>query len=345
MADSDATKDRVTPAAVGERPTLKTIARLTGMAVPTVSRALNDAPDIGRETKERVRAAARQVGYRPNRAGVRLRTGKTNVVSLVMSADHDIMNHTARLITSVAASLRNTPYHMIVTPYFFDQDPMEPVRYIVETGSADAVIMNQTTPEDPRVAYLMEHSFPFATHGRTRWADDHAYYDFNNESFAHYSVSELSRRGRRNILLVFPPQNQSYGQHMSAGALRAAQEKGVVADRLTTAVSDDAGASIQPAITDYLRAHPETDAILCAATTACMAATAAAEGVGLTLGEEIDIVAKEAIPFLKQFRAGILCMYEDVGRAGTFVTRAAIDRIENPDGPPMQHLEQPTKLG
>ena len=37
MADTD----------IDARPTLKTIAKLSGLAVPTVSRALNDAPDIG----------------------------------------------------------------------------------------------------------------------------------------------------------------------------------------------------------------------------------------------------------------------------------------------------------
>ncbi|MEL6809546.1 MAG: LacI family DNA-binding transcriptional regulator, partial [Pseudomonadota bacterium] len=63
----------------GERPTLKTIARLSGLAVPTVSRALSDAPDIGKDTKRRIRDIAKRIGYRPNRAGVRLRTGRTNV--------------------------------------------------------------------------------------------------------------------------------------------------------------------------------------------------------------------------------------------------------------------------
>jgi LacI family transcriptional regulator len=135
----------------GERPTLKTISRLTGLAVATVSRALHDAPDIGEATKRRVQEMADLVGYRPNRAGVRLRTGKTNVISLVLSTDHDVMNHTARLISSVAGALRDSPYHLIVTPYFPAEDPMAPVRYIVETQSADAVILNQIQPRDPRV--------------------------------------------------------------------------------------------------------------------------------------------------------------------------------------------------
>ena len=74
-----------------ERPTLKTIAAATGLAIATVSRALKDAPDIGEETKRRVRETAERLGYRPNRAGVRLRTGKTNVIALVLSAEADVI--------------------------------------------------------------------------------------------------------------------------------------------------------------------------------------------------------------------------------------------------------------
>ena len=69
------------------RPTLKTIAAATGLAIATVSRALKDAPDIGEDTKRRVRETATLLGYRPNRAGVRLRTGKTNVIALVLSTE------------------------------------------------------------------------------------------------------------------------------------------------------------------------------------------------------------------------------------------------------------------
>ena len=73
------------------RPTLKTIAFMTGLGVTTVSRALKDAPEIGEETRRRVQLVARQVGYRPNRAGVRLRTGKTNVISLVLNTEEQVV--------------------------------------------------------------------------------------------------------------------------------------------------------------------------------------------------------------------------------------------------------------
>src|SRR3569832_781483 len=150
-----------------ERPTLKTIAFMTGLGVTTVSRALKDAPEIGAATRRRVQLVAQQVGYRPNRAGVRLRTGKTIVISLVLNTEEQIMGFVSDIIYGISEELAQTPYHLIVTPYSRALDPMEPVRYVVETGAADGIIISRMEPDDPRVRYMSERGFPFATHGRT----------------------------------------------------------------------------------------------------------------------------------------------------------------------------------
>lgn len=81
--------------------------------MPTASRALSGASDIGHQTRARMRQIADEIGYVPNRAGVRLRTGRTHVISLVLST---VMTHTARLISSIAGALRETLYHLVITP-------------------------------------------------------------------------------------------------------------------------------------------------------------------------------------------------------------------------------------
>lgn len=325
------------------KPTLKTISRISGLAVPTVSRALNDAPDIGASTKELIRGIAREVGYVPNRAGVRLRTGRTNVISLVMSTELDLMSHTARLISSVAGGLRGTPYHLIVTPFFPDQDPMTPVKYIVETGSADAIIMNQIKPNDPRVDYLLERKFPFATHGRTADASRHPYYDYDNEAFGRLAAQELVKRGRRDILLVAPPQEHAYAQHMIAGVTDVAREHGVSLTISDPVTSDNTSPLVVSYVDSYLKSGKPVDAIITASTSSAMAAVSALETNGKTVGQEVDVFAKEAVPFLKLFRADILTVAEEVGSAGEFLAKAAIQAIRTPDAPPMQGLEVPSE--
>ena len=344
------TEDRPIPARAGAsspelpdpRPTLKTIARMTGLAVASVSRALSDAPDIGADTKVRVREAARVVGYRPNRAGVRLRTGKTKVIALAHATDHDFVNHVARLTSAIARELRDTGYHLIITPYFPDEDPMTPVRYVVETGAADGVILNETQPQDPRVEYLLSHGVAVATHGRTATSGRHPSFDFDNAAFARLAVERVAARGRHRMLLVQPPGHMSYARHIRVGALAAGAERGVAVEMLETATSHDRALAIEAALATRLGQGTPPDAILCASTAAGMAAVAAAEAAGLVIGHDVDIVGKEALPFLSRLRRELLVVPEDVGRAGRFLARALVAAIKDPKAPPQEGLDVPT---
>lgn len=64
--------------------TLRDVARAAGCSVATVSRVLAGTRPVGAETAERVRAAAEQLGYRPNRAARALRGHVTGTVGLVL---------------------------------------------------------------------------------------------------------------------------------------------------------------------------------------------------------------------------------------------------------------------
>ena len=69
--------------------------------------------------------------------------------------------------------------------------------------------------------------------------------------------------------------------------------------------------------------------------------TAAVEKLGRTVGQDIQVFTKEAVPLMHMFRPAILTVDEDVNRAGHFLARAAIHAIREPLAPPMQGLEVP----
>jgi LacI family transcriptional regulator len=64
--------------------TIHHIAKATGFSASTVSRALNDKPNISEKTKRHVHSVAQKLGYRPNRIARSLATNKTGVIGLVM---------------------------------------------------------------------------------------------------------------------------------------------------------------------------------------------------------------------------------------------------------------------
>ncbi|GBF08271.1 periplasmic binding protein/LacI transcriptional regulator, partial [Deinococcus aerius] len=64
--------------------TIKDVARYVGVVPSTVSRAINDHPEVGPETKARVREAVELLGYRPDRLARSIRQGRTQSVSVMV---------------------------------------------------------------------------------------------------------------------------------------------------------------------------------------------------------------------------------------------------------------------
>ena len=101
---------------------------------------------------------------------MRLKTGKTFVISFVLNQADDMGDYAKCLIMGISEGLRGTHYHLQVLPQNIDQDPMMPVRYIVETAAADGLILTHTEPQDMRVKLMLERGFPFITFGQTELA-------------------------------------------------------------------------------------------------------------------------------------------------------------------------------
>jgi LacI family transcriptional regulator len=337
----DNRQDDADDARHSERPTLKTLAFMTGLGVTTVSRALKDAPEIGAETRKRVQMVARQIGYRPNRAGVRLRTGKTNVISLVLDTEEQIGGFVSDMIYGISEALAPTPYHLIVTPYSRNNDPLEPVRYIVETGSADGIIISRTEPDDKRVRYMSEHGFPFATHGRTRMGIEHAYHDFDNRAFAAEAVRTLAGLGRRRLALLPPPPNLSYYHHMREGFAEALAEHGLSEIPFPAATLDNSIDAIRASTLDMMRRRGCPDGIVSGAGGATFALVAGVEDAGFQLGREVDIVSKQSSRLLHLFRPQIYVVNEDVRLAGSELAHAVMAQIAGAPVASLQTLSRP----
>lgn len=323
------------------RPTLKTLAFMTGLGVTTVSRALKDAPEIGAETRRRVQLVAKQIGYRPNRAGVRLRTGKTNVISLVLDTEEQIGGFVSDMIYGISEALAPTPYHLIVTPYSRNNDPLEPVRYIVETGSADGIIISRTEPDDNRVRYMTDHRFPFATHGRTDMGLEHPFHDFDNYTFAAEAVRTLAALGRRRLALLAPPSHLSYFHHMRNGFADALMECGLSEVPLPTITVDHSIQDIRGRTTELMRKQTRPDGIVSGAGASTFALVAGIEDAGFTVGSDIDIVSKQASRLLHLLRPQLYVVNEDVRRAGSELARAVMARIAGAEVASLQSLSRP----
>lgn len=312
----------------GGRPTLKTIAALTGLGVTTVSRALHDAPDIGNDTKARVRETASRIGYQPNRAGVRLRTGRSHVVALVLATEAEELGLNSQLIYGVSEYLTSTAYQLVVMLHGVAADPLRSVVDIVDAGSADGLIFARTEPDDARVRYLAGRGFPFVTHGRTEMGIGHPWFDFDNEAYAHDGVLRLRDLGRRRIALLSPPPHFTYARHMRAGFAAGIARSGLSEVPVAGIDADCPHDLIQATVRRLMASGDRPDGFVCGNVIAALSVTAGAEAAGLALGRDFDVVVKESLDLFRKFRPAIETAREDFRAAGRWLAETIVGRIE-----------------
>ena len=93
--------------------TIKDVAAMAGVSAATVSRALDDRPEISAETKEKVREACRCLGYVPNAAARGLTGRKTHVIGMVVP---DVSNpYFSGMATAIEARAAQEGYRVLLS--------------------------------------------------------------------------------------------------------------------------------------------------------------------------------------------------------------------------------------
>jgi LacI family transcriptional regulator len=329
------------PPSASSRPTLRTIAGMTGLNVTTISRALNNAPELSAETRERVQRIAREIGYVPDRTALRLKTGRTHVISLILDPHDEILGFGQSMVSGLTAALRGTPYHLVITPNFRNVAPIEPINYIVRNRAADGVIFARTEPDDARVRMLMEANFPFVSHGRTDMGIAHPYVDYDNAAFAYSAALRLKAKGRDRIAIILPPRRFTFGQHLSEGLMAAIAETGQAHEILDGASLDSDGDDIRRAVIRRFSQPEPPDGFICPGDASAMAVMAGLTDAGKAIGVDADIVAKQSSGIFGLVRPRVDAIYEDTALAGQQMGELLLRRIQGERPEDLQILHVP----
>ncbi len=94
-------------------PNIRDVARVAGVSYQTVSRVLNDSPNIRPETLARVRAAIDELGYRPNQAARALVTSRSRTIGVL--ASQTVHYGPATSIQAIESAAREAGYRLSIT--------------------------------------------------------------------------------------------------------------------------------------------------------------------------------------------------------------------------------------
>ena len=132
--------------------TMRDIARAAGVSQSTVSRVLNDAPTrvpIAADTRERVMAAARELGYRPNPHARSLRGASTMLIGAVVRDFSDPFF--AGVIEALAVEAMARGYNVVLGHAHGRVDEGIALTSVLETRHTDAIVMLGDMQDQPRL--------------------------------------------------------------------------------------------------------------------------------------------------------------------------------------------------
>lgn len=145
--------------------TLKEIAKECGVSVASVSKALNHASDIGKETSERIRETARRMGYSPNAAARTLKTNKSNNIGVLFEDDTQgglTHEYFSAVLDAVKNEAEKNGYDITFISHNIGGSSMsflEHCRY----RRCDGVVIANVNFMDPSVKELVESDIPVVT--------------------------------------------------------------------------------------------------------------------------------------------------------------------------------------
>lgn len=95
-----------------QQSTLKKLSETLGISISTVSRALKDHPDISEKTKVKVRELAAVMDYEPNSYAIQLRTGKSNVLGVLLPSLNNLFYDS--FIAALEEQARKNNYTLLI---------------------------------------------------------------------------------------------------------------------------------------------------------------------------------------------------------------------------------------
>ncbi|MFC4947954.1 LacI family DNA-binding transcriptional regulator [Pseudonocardia sp. GCM10023141] len=236
----------------GKRVTIRDVARSAGVSYQTVSRALNDKPEIDATTKQRVLDAARELGFRPSRFARGLVRQDTTSIGLVIP---DLLNPFFTEVASAALeAARRRGWHVVV--YDTADDPEQELSTLRVIGSqVDAIVGYLSGPADTIDTHTS--GIPVVHIGRTRPGSGHGAIVVDGEQAVHAAIDHLVGTGRGMIGMLDHdrPGEPSVRQGWFHDALRAHGRTGPV---VGAAQSVDGG---QRGLAALLAVQPRLDGL------------------------------------------------------------------------------------
>ncbi|MDQ0376009.1 LacI family DNA-binding transcriptional regulator [Amycolatopsis thermophila] len=334
------------------------VARAAGVSTATAGRALGGYGQVSERTRERVLAAAAELGYRPNSLARSMVTGSTHTIGVVVTDVANPFFATAlRGITDVTSP---AGFEVLLANTGGQLASEQRAVTVMSEKRVDGMIVAAARPgEGAHLRHAMDAGVPVVLIDRqVSGVPDADSITVDNDHAAAEAVAHLVELGHRRIGVITEAGDQlarvrsgtrRRGLFPSAVRLRgyvsALRSAGLDVDETLVASARYDRESAYDAMTRLLGlAHPPT-AVLCTDNVLASGAYRAVQDRGLRMPAEVSLIGFDDEPWTTLVRPGLTIVEQPTYELGARAGRQLLDRIAATEGPRRpQHIQLRAKL-
>jgi DNA-binding LacI/PurR family transcriptional regulator len=268
--------------------TIVDIAAAAGVSVTTVSRIINDKPDVAEETRDRVMRLMEETGFVPQSAWRQIRSGRSGLIALHAPADFNPPSY--RVIMAAALGVEEAGYSInIITRSLSDGELLA----LFRSRKIDGIILLEVLVDDRRAALLREHGFPFVMVGRRAENSEMSLVEIDVDHGIGQAMDHLVELGHRRIgFLTIDPVSQDKVYGFVTWALQA-YERACARLGLPVLCRMDAPAidAMTVAAERLLEEQPDITAVITPQEQSAIGVVRAAASLGRHIPEDLSVIA------------------------------------------------------
>lgn len=315
--------------------TLEDIAKKAGVSRSTVSRVVNNQPNVSEEVRSRVQEVIRATGYHPNASARSLASRRSAMVGLVLPHSFrafftdPYFPHLLQGITHGCNQYDQTLGLFLVSN---KEDEEKIFSRVSHSGMLDGVIVQAGHHGDPMMVRLAQADIPLVFLGRPFQAENVSYIDIDNVEGSYNATVHLIRLGYRRIATIAGPAHSTAGIDRKQGYLNALNERDLPADDSLVVEGDFSERGGYHAMQTLLSQEPE--AVFAASDIMAVGAMRAAQEAGLSIPDDIAFVGFDDLPLPITPDPPLTTIRQPVSRFGITAVETLIDLINNGSTPP-----------
>jgi LacI family transcriptional regulator len=307
---------------------LKDIANLAGVSKSTVSRVVNNQPNVNVHTRQKVLDVIRQNNFRLNSAARALVTQQTRILSVIIPqtlASTFTDPYFPSVIQSVSKVVNEHEYAMML---WIGNDTEEEERFgerILMNGMFDGALIASAVDNDPLVERLSKADFPYVLIGPPHFENAN-YLDVDNCTGSYRGVVHLISLRRTRIGTITGPLNMGAAKDRFSGYRNALADAGFPYDSALVFEGNFDESSGYLGAQALLQQH--VDAIFAASDMMALGALRALSENGVRVPEDVSVVGFDDMPFASHTKPALTTVHQPIAELGADAARTLIRLVE-----------------